>query len=107
MGAQAERMLATSMQMLPINLTEVLGVVLGISTVLIPIAGFTLRFALKPFADALGHARSQGASRDELTILEKRIALLERELELRSLPAPQVAPAVSGGLAPLRELERT
>jgi len=95
------------MEVLPINLTEVLGVILGVSTVLIPIAGFTLRFALRPFAEALIQARSRGSSRDEIAVLEKRIALLERELELRKLPAPHEAPVASGGLAPLRGLERT
>jgi hypothetical protein len=93
--------------MLPVDLTSVLGVTLGLMTVLIPIAGFTLRFALKPIVEAMIMARNRGASRDEISILEKRIALLERELELRRLPQVTETPAVGASVPSLRSYDRT
>lgn len=95
------------MEILPVDLTAVLGVTLGMMTVLIPIAGFTLRFALKPVVEAIALARSRGTSREEISLLEKRIALLERELELRRLPAVSEAPSVGASVAPLRSYDRT
>ena len=61
-----------------------ISVALGLLCLLVPMAGFTLRFAFKPLVEAWS-ARSH--SSDEIALLEKRIALLERELELRRLPA--------------------
>ena len=95
------------MQYLPIDLSAVLGITLGMMTVLIPIAGFTLRFALKPFVEAVGSVWARNSSRHEIEILEKRIALLERELEVRRLPAVSEAPPVGASAAPLRGYERT
>ena len=73
----------SAMQVLPIDLPAVIATTLGLLSILIPMAGFTLRFALKPLVEAW-IARTH--SRDEIAFLEKRIALLERELELRRLP---------------------
>ena len=87
MKAPFDRTLS-AMQVLPVDLSAILGITLGLMTVLIPIAGFTLRFALKPVVEALAVAWSaRNSSREELALLEKRLALLERELELRRLPA--------------------
>lgn len=79
------------MEVLPIDVPAILGITLGLMTVLIPIAGFTLRFAFKPVVEALALAwSSRNTARQEIVLLEKRIALLERELELRRLPATSV-----------------
>ncbi|HVE85937.1 MAG TPA: hypothetical protein VND93_23940 [Myxococcales bacterium] len=99
------------MQFQPVDLSELFGITLAMLTVLIPVAGWTLRFALKPVVEAMMLARGRGASRDEIAVLEKRIALLERELELRRLPAavasPDVVEAPAGGqVASLRSLDR-
>ena len=76
------------MQVLPIDLTAVIAATLGIMCFLIPVAGFTLRFAFKPIVEALAMAwTARNANHQEIALLEKRIALLERELELRRLPA--------------------
>jgi hypothetical protein len=76
------------MTYLPIDVTAVLGTVLGLMTLLIPVAGFTMRFALRPLVETLAVAwTSRTTARQEIALLEKRIALLERELELRRLPA--------------------
>jgi hypothetical protein len=76
------------MQFQPIDLPAVIGTTLGVLCVLVPVAGFTLRFAFKPIVEALAMAWSaKNRSHEEISLLEKRIALLERELELRRLPA--------------------
>ncbi|HYV48051.1 MAG TPA: hypothetical protein VFA20_24490 [Myxococcaceae bacterium] len=72
------------MQVLPIDLPAVIATTLGLLCLLLPMAGLTLRFALKPLVEAWG---LRNHSRDEVALLEKRVALLERELELRRLPA--------------------
>jgi len=72
------------MQVLPIDLPAVIGTTLGLLCLLLPMAGLTLRFALKPLVEAWGLRRG---SHEAIALLEKRIALLERELELRRLPA--------------------
>lgn len=66
---------------LPIDLTAVLGVFLGCLIVLIPLAGITARFTIRPIVDAIARMReAQGASRD-IELLEKRLALLEQQLQ--------------------------
>ncbi|HEY8210588.1 MAG TPA: hypothetical protein VIG99_24060 [Myxococcaceae bacterium] len=84
------------MEVLPIDVPAVVATTLGLMTLLIPIAGFTLRFAFKPVVEALAMAwSSRNTSRQEIALLEKRIALLERELELRRLPAVSAASPVA------------
>lgn len=65
---------------MPIDVTAVVAVVMGLMVVLIPIAGLTARFALKPIAEAVARMRSgQGVNR-ELAVMEQRMALLEQQL---------------------------
>jgi hypothetical protein len=54
---------------------------LGIMTVLIPIAGLTARFALKPIVEAIARMREaqSGTSAREVNLLEQRVALLEQQ----------------------------
>lgn len=54
---------------------------LGIMTVLIPIAGLTARFALKPIVEAIARMREaqSGTSAREVGLLEQRVALLEQQ----------------------------
>jgi Zn-dependent protease with chaperone function len=56
---------------------------LGILTVLIPIAGLTARFALKPIVEAIARMREMqaGATGRELAVLEQRVALLEQQYQ--------------------------
>jgi hypothetical protein len=65
---------------MPIDLVALAAVVLGCMTVLIPIAGLTARFAIKPITEALSRARSAGTERETVLMLERRVALLEQEL---------------------------
>jgi hypothetical protein len=56
---------------------------LGILTVLIPIAGLTARFALKPIVEAIARMREvqAGATGREMNLLEQRVSLLEQQYQ--------------------------
>ena len=54
-------------------------IVMGSLIVLIPIAGLTARFALKPIMEAIGKAKESQARTAELATLEQRVALLESQ----------------------------
>lgn len=49
--------------------------------VLIPVLGLTLRFAIKPFFDAWAEIQRGRVSRDQHTLLERQVGLLETELQ--------------------------
>jgi hypothetical protein len=69
------------MELLPIDLTSIISVVMGISIVLIPVIGLTARFALKPTVEALSRV-FEGRGRDEsVQMLERRVALLEQQVD--------------------------
>ena len=69
------------MEVMPIDLTTIISVVMGISIVLIPVIGLTARFALKPTVEALARV-FEGRGRDEiLQMLERRVALLEQQVD--------------------------
>ncbi len=70
------------MELLPINLTELVAIVLGMSIVLIPIAGLTARFALKPLVDSLSQVNASRGVEEAVTLGERRIALLEQQVEM-------------------------
>lgn len=65
---------------LPIDVTGIVAVVMGMLVILIPIAGLTLRFAIKPIAEAVAKVRAAEASNREIGMLEQRVELLERQL---------------------------
>ena len=69
------------MEVLPIDLTSIISVVMGISIVLVPVIGLTARFALKPTVEALSRV-FEGRGRDEsVQMLERRVALLEQQVD--------------------------
>jgi hypothetical protein len=69
------------MEVMPIDLTAIISVVMGISIVLIPVIGLTARFALKPTVEALSRI-FEGRGRDEtVQMLERRVALLEQQVD--------------------------
>lgn len=99
------------MNVLPVDLNAVLGIFLGSLIVLIPVAGLTARFALKPVVEAIARARGAQQSPQAVALLERRLTLLEQQLQqvdasvdrmaeelqfLRQLAAgePAAAPAV-------------
>src|SRR3954471_11854822 len=64
----------------PINLTSLTAIVMGMLVVLIPIAGLTLRFAIKPITESLARFRESGADREKVDLLERRMQLIELEM---------------------------
>lgn len=70
------------MQVLPIDLTAIVAIVMGIMVVLIPVAGITARFALKPTVEAFGHFFEARGRDEAVQLLERRCALLEQQVEV-------------------------
>ncbi len=66
---------------LPIDVTALLSVFMGISIVLIPVLGITARFALKPTVEALSRFFDKKGSNEAVSILERRMAFMEQQLE--------------------------
>lgn len=65
---------------LPIDVTSVVAVVMGLMVVLIPVAGLTARFALKPIAEAVARMREAQSTNRELQLVEQRLALMEQQI---------------------------
>jgi hypothetical protein len=65
---------------MPVDLVALSAVILGCLMALIPIAGLTARFAIKPIAEALSRAREGSIDRETVQMLERRLALLEQEV---------------------------
>lgn len=56
-------------------------IVLGSLTVLIPVAGVTARFALKPIVEALAQYRALQGRDEALQLVERRFALMEDQVQ--------------------------
>lgn len=69
------------MQILPVNLTAIVAVIMGVSIVLIPVIGLTARYALKPLVDSLGTFFQNKGVEENVKILERRMSLLEQQIE--------------------------
>ena len=72
---------AVAQAILPIDVVGLLGTFMGISIVLIPVLGITARFALKPTVEALSRFFDKKGSDEAISILERRMALMEQQLE--------------------------
>lgn len=66
---------------LPIDLTAIVAIIMGMLTILIPIAGLTARFALKPVVESLARLFDSRTVEDTVEITERRVALLEQQIE--------------------------
>ncbi len=64
-----------------INLTALLATFMALSVVLIPVIGLTARFALKPTVEALSRFFDKRGSDEAVSILERRMELMELQLE--------------------------
>jgi hypothetical protein len=64
----------------PVDLVALSAVILGCMMFLIPIAGLTARFAIKPISEALARNREGSVDRETIRMLERRMALLEQEV---------------------------
>jgi hypothetical protein len=69
------------MEVMPIDLTALLAVFMGISIILVPVIGITARFALKPTVEALSRLFERRGVEDTVAVLERRMALLEQQME--------------------------
>ena len=69
------------MQILPVDITSVISVIMGISIVLIPVIGLTARFALKPVVEALSRLFETRGNEESVQMLERRVAFLEAQIE--------------------------
>ncbi len=74
-------LLAAQTPIMPIDLTALLAVFMGISVVLIPVLGLTARFALKPTVEAVTKFFESRGSDESVKILERRMALMEQQIE--------------------------
>lgn len=79
------------MQVLPVDLTALLAVFMGISIVLIPVIGITARFALKPTVEALARLFEHKGLEDTVGVMERRMALLESQMESLESSVKQLA----------------
>lgn len=68
-------------QVQPIDLTAIVAIIMGMLTILIPIAGLTARFALKPLVESLANLMASRELTDALQMTERRVALLEQQVE--------------------------
>jgi hypothetical protein len=68
------------MQVMPVDLVALTAIILGCMMFLIPIAGLTARFAIRPITEAIVKMNASGADREVIQLLERRVALLEQEL---------------------------
>ena len=69
------------MEVLPVDIVTLVAVVLGISTVLVPVIGLTARFALKPVVEALARVFESRSVDETVRILERRVELQEQQIE--------------------------
>lgn len=69
------------MQILPVDLTSLVAVILGISVVLVPVIGLTARFALKPIVEAMGRSFEHKGLDETVQIMDRRMALMEQQIE--------------------------
>ncbi|MFH1765460.1 MAG: hypothetical protein ABIF09_14825 [Gemmatimonadota bacterium] len=69
------------MEVMPIDLTSIIAVIMGISVVLIPVIGLTARFALKPVVEALARVFESRGMDESVQIMERRMALMEAQVE--------------------------
>lgn len=81
------------MEVLPIDLTAVLGTIMGISIVLVPVIGLTARYAFKPLVDSLAALRAPAESAQRIAELERRVAQLELQLH-GELPGAVTTPSL-------------
>ena len=81
------------MQILPIDVTALVSVILGISVVLVPVIGLTARFALKPAVEAIARLFESRELDETVRILERRVELQEHQLESLQASVQQLSEA--------------
>lgn len=76
---------------------DILAMLLTALLVFIPVAGLTLRFALKPMVDSIARLMEVRARSEEGALLERRIALLEQEVRALRGEGTGLQKQLSGG----------
>lgn len=69
-----------TMELMPVDLTAIVAIIMGMLVVLIPIAGLTARFAIRPIAESMAKLRQGNMDKQQVEMLERRLTLLEQEL---------------------------
>jgi hypothetical protein len=91
--------MSLGVEFLPVDMTQLVAVVLGCMIPLVFVVGITMRFAAKPLVEALGKLRENGAPAKDLEVLSRRVLELEQEvLRLRASQGTG-APALEAGSA--------
>jgi hypothetical protein len=91
--------MSLGVEFLPVDMTQLVAVVLGCMIPLVFVVGITMRFAAKPLVEALGKLRENGAPAKDLEVLSRRVLELEQEvLRLRASQGTG-APALEPGSA--------
>lgn len=65
--------------MLPIDLTAVVAVFMGTLIVLIPVAGATVRFAIKPITEAMAKMKESQGTAQQMALIQQRMELMEHQ----------------------------
>jgi hypothetical protein len=77
--------MSLGVEFLPVDMTQLVAVILGCMIPLVFVVGITMRFAAKPLVEALGKLRENGAPAKDLEVLSRRVLELEQEvLRLRA-----------------------
>lgn len=66
---------------MPVDWVGLAGVIMGTLIILVPVAGITARFALKPIVESLALARQTPQTDERLASLESRMALIESQMD--------------------------
>ena len=77
---------------LPVDLTAIVAIVMGMLTVLIPIAGLTARFALKPVVESLARLEQQSESLEDTVKRLQEERDFDRELQAGSRASGELPP---------------
>ena len=75
------------------DIEGVIAVTGGILIVLIPVAGLTARFALKPLIETIARVMQQRRGDESLQLVERRLALLEKEMSAMRTDFDQLSDA--------------
>jgi hypothetical protein len=65
----------------PIDFVGLVAVIMVFSIVLVPVIGFTARFAFKPIAESLARLLAVRGDEETVSLLERRVALLEQQFD--------------------------
>jgi hypothetical protein len=78
---------------IPFELIPLVAILTGGLIVLIPVIGFTARYVLKPFEETLTRYLQVRGADDSVRIMERRLALVEQQLETMESTLNRIADA--------------